>query len=208
MTQVAFNNDPGLKQALLTSIAQHRAADKLLSGAYHDPETGAVCAVGCNIAAVREYTKTDTLEWGDHAGLGEAIGVPAILLRLQDYLFERLPIAERLEWPTKFAEAITPGADLSMVWPRFAVRLLDRRISAGQDKKGVIKVVRDLYARWIAGDRPTREEFLEARRAAYAAAAADAAADAAAYAAAAAAERKQQAADLIELLEAARGPAA
>ena len=180
MTMLAWNSDPKLKAAILRSIARHRRADTLRAGAYHNATTGAVCAVGCNVDAVRRYIKRDDLAWDDHAGLSRAIGMPIILLQLQDRLFERMINGDRLGWPGRFARAIEPGADLSRAWARFAVKMLTR-VAARRDPGGVVKRVRDLYSVEVAGGSVSRTEWSAAADAAAAAAAA-----AASYAAAAA----------------------
>lgn len=133
-------------------------------------------------------------------------------------------------FPEKFIEAIPVGADLSMVWPKFAHWLLMdpehgvHRFPTGDRSRTAIQSVGDLYARWIAGESPTKEAWRPAWDAAWRArtTAAETAGWAAGYivdgsglqavhatTAAAAATlsadaRKQQAEKLIELLKEAR----
>jgi hypothetical protein len=119
--------------------------------------------------------------------------------------------------------SLTLDANFSIVWPRFAIRLLSRLITNRCDYSGVVSRVRDLYQRSVDGNPPTAEEWAEAAYAAHAAARAAAAAHAAttdavanaafaaahvsasasaARAAARAAEYRCQADDLAELLSA------
>ena len=147
-----------------------------------------------------------------------------LIARLEDGIFERLPKELARQWPERFLSAIKPGADLSLVWAKFAAwMLLDEkdgviRFAKHEQTIASIKCVGALYQRWAAGDKPATTEWESARyltgaaraAAAYAASAAayaDAYADAAAaYAADAVGRSKhyQKMADkLIELLKAA-----
>jgi hypothetical protein len=57
------------------------------------------------------------------------------------------------------------------VWPHHALRMLDSTLplANGEQTRAVINQVADLYRRWIAGNKPNREEWVKARCAAYAA---------------------------------------
>lgn len=56
-----------------------------------------------------------------HAQLAHALNIPEELAHLEDAIFEGLRGARIASWPTEFAEAIHPGADLSLVWPSFVL---------------------------------------------------------------------------------------
>ena len=178
---LAYHNDPAIKAKYLTRVQAHRAADSLIQGTGW--EDGKGCAVGC------------TLEAYDHARYPIELGIPLHLAHLEDRLFELQSREDAMAWPERFLAAIRPGADLSGVWPKFAVWMLVdethgviRHAAGSPDAETAIRRVADL---WRNGGTP--EEFRQARAyaadAAYAAYAADAyaAAAAAAYAAAAAA---------------------
>ncbi|MGK4456099.1 hypothetical protein, partial [Klebsiella pneumoniae] len=65
-------------------------------------------------------------------------------------------------------EAIPVGADLSMVWPRQAIYLLDQ--VEQYDESGCCKAVKDLYSRLIRGETVYKNEWVaaaDAARAAY-----------------------------------------
>ncbi|MFN2388029.1 MAG: hypothetical protein ABR575_00260 [Actinomycetota bacterium] len=86
-----------------------------------------------------------------------------------------MPLARAIEgWPEEFLRAIPVGADLSLVWPRFALWLLTdpewgaSRHARGRTK-GVLARVVALYERWSSGDKPSRQEWISAAYAAYAA---------------------------------------
>jgi hypothetical protein len=90
------------------------------------------------------------------------------------------------KWPALFLSAIRVGADLLLVWPRFAIWLLvDKRTGviryAKNDRqRAAIQRVAELYGWVIAGETVAESDWRAASAAAAAAAAdADAAADAA-----------------------------
>jgi hypothetical protein len=187
MPLVAFHNDPAIKAKYLARVRQHREADHLIKGTGW--EYGKGCAIGC------------TLEAYDHSRYPIELGIPEIIARLEDRIFEGLPNEKAMAWPERVLEAIRPGADLNGIWPKFAVWLMvDERhgvIRFAGDREGVraaILGVADLYkSGW-----PTAPRAAAAAHAAYAAYAA------AAYAAAGARATYEAMADkLIKLLAAA-----
>src|SRR5690349_7382454 len=117
----AFNNDDGLKRFVLDQLAAHREADRLVKGTYW--EDGKGCAVGCTLEAVR-LRCGKKIEHGRHALYEPELGIPQALARLEDRIFENLPNEHSQRWPERFISAIAPGADLTLVWPRFALWLL------------------------------------------------------------------------------------
>lgn len=115
----AFHGDPAIKQKYLDRVAAHRANDELVRGHYWEQDKNGVfrgCAVGCTL----EYVGFDL-----HATYEKELGIPTMLARAEDSIFEHLPIeSEWLAWPTEFLEAIPVGADLSLVWPRLLIWIL------------------------------------------------------------------------------------
>lgn len=162
----AFHDSQELKDHYLQRVRAHAAADRLIQGTGW--ENGRGCAVGC------------TLESYDHSRYPVELGIPRVLAHLEDRLFERLPKSEAMTWPERFLSVIQPGADLSMVWPRFAVWLLD--VELAKWRTFASDAVVRLYNRRIAGDEPSDQEWYQARAAADAAAASYASYAAAAYA--------------------------
>jgi hypothetical protein len=208
---VAYHNDRAIKEKYLSRVRAHRAADELVHGEYWKGGKG--CAVGC------------TIHSGNHAAYETKLGVPEVLARLEDAIFEHLPPPESLSWPDAFLSAIPVGADLSLVWPRFAAWLLvdseagvSRFAGDRADVRAAIEGVSALYLRWVeSGAQPPAEEFSEAARSAAEAAAKSEAAEAeAAWAAAEAAwevaeavwAARSAAAAAWEVAEAARSAAA
>ena len=198
---LAFTNTKVTKIELISSLERHAAADAFVKGQYWSDGKG--CAVGCSLHDFHERP-------GDHAAYEPLFGIPQVLARLEDGIFEGLPTDLAKEWPLRFARAVRPGADLSGVWPRFSVWLLTdseygvlRHAKTDATRK-VIQDVADGCKAGIDGRPLTRAEWVNLRNAdnvAYAASAASAAAFAA-FAAFAAA-RIAQADKLIELIEAA-----
>lgn len=114
------------KELLVADMIAHAEADRLLAGTYaedDDDDGFRGCAVGCSIYTINRLTGTDC-DYGDHAALAQAIGVPEALLRLQDSVFEGLAQAQRKKWPESFYRAIPEGADLRPALNRILVRML------------------------------------------------------------------------------------
>ena len=180
----AFHNNPAIKRKYLARVRRHRAADQLVKGKYW--ENGKGCAVGC------------TIHGSDHVAYEAELGIPRELAYLEDQVFENLPNALAQVWPARFLAACPVGADLSLVWPAFAVWLLTDPTTgtaslcnpAGRVASAAVAA---LFQRQLDGGTVAVHEWQVARHAAayaadaaYAAtatAAAYAAADAAAYAA-------------------------
>lgn len=110
MTLLAFHNDPEIKQKYLDRVQAHASADEIIKGRYW--EKGKGCAVGCIIHGC------------NHSAYETELGIPEKLAHLEDRIFEGLPLDLAKTWPNRFLQAIKPGADLSKVWPKFAIFLL------------------------------------------------------------------------------------
>ncbi len=174
----AFLDDPKLKEERIAQVRRHREADQLIKGTYW--EGGKGCAVGC------------TVHSGDHSAYETELGIPRVLARLEDRLFEGMPNEQAMMWPERFLSAIPVGADLSMVFPRWAHWMLTDFLGAIPDaindrNRSAVEGVSNLFFKIINGETVSHREWSVAADAAYAASAADAAYAAyAAYAAAAA----------------------
>ncbi len=201
---IAFHGDLAIKAKYLARVEAHQRADEIVAGQYW--ENGKGCAVGC------------TLHSGVHRDYETELGIPQVLARLEDRLFEGLYAGDpslAKAWPSRFLNAPKPGADLSMIWPKFAYWLLvDEkygviRFAKNERNREAIRGIGELYRQWCDGVKPATELWVKARTdayadadAAYAAYAADAYADA--YADAARHKARVRMADkLIELINAA-----
>ena len=139
---LAYNNNKKIKQEYLKRVKNHQKADELVHGRYWDGGKG--CAVGC------------TIHSSQHIRYETELGIPQVIAHLEDRIFEGLSLKASQQWPLKFLTVIKPGADLSMVWPRFCRWML------GDKKVGMIKYaatnnrvvaainqVLDIYDGWI-----------------------------------------------------------
>lgn len=178
---LAYHNDQAVKDFYLARIRTHAAADELIHGTYW--EDGKGCAVGC------------TVHSDSHAAYETELGIPRILARLEDGIFESLSNGRSKLWPEQFLDAIKPGADLSFVWPRFAVWLLTDKwhgvlqYAKTQKAKIAIQNVSDAYQSTMVEGQKKEIDWSKLR--------------AAADAAARIKHREAQADKLLELLRAA-----
>ena len=116
---LAYHNDPTIKSDILAQLAKHRAADELVQG-YGYWQDGKGCAVGC------------TLYSGDHMEYETRFGIPVMIARLEDCIFEWLPVEAARAWPERLMSSIAPGADLSRVGWQFLYWLLtDEQVNPG-----------------------------------------------------------------------------
>jgi hypothetical protein len=120
----AFHGDPAIKAKYIARVRQHRLAEHLTKGIGWEPETQRGCAIGC------------CLEAYDHSRYPIELGLPEWLARLEDAIFEGLPVAEAQAWPEAFLGAIHPGADLELVRHKLALRRIDRLIALQQSNLG------------------------------------------------------------------------
>lgn len=144
---LAYHNDPALKTATLDELYAHQEADRIVQGVYWDGKERRGCAVGC-------LTHDPD---GGHDLYPERWGIPTPLAYLEDEIFEALPAGEAKGWPLRFMSAIPVGADLSGVWPRFAIWLLTdpewgvEQTTDAEDVKWVCRLVADGYRKILAG---------------------------------------------------------
>ena len=171
----AFHGDKRIKAQYLARLRAHVAADEIIHGIYW--ENGKGCAVGC------------TIHSSSHRAYEVELGIPIMLARLEDRIFEGLDNSESKQFPLTFLSAIRPGADLSRVGWKFLYWLLTEELTSRYDPKvaEVIKRCANVLLPLTKGRMGDRREAIAARNAAYTAAA-ESAADAAVYAADAAAD--------------------
>ena len=99
---IAYHGRQADKDAILAQLAGHRAADELVQG-YGYWKDGKGCAVGC------------TIHSGDHMKYESQFGIPVAIARLEDRIFEELPVELARQWPERLMSTIQPGQDLSRV---------------------------------------------------------------------------------------------
>ena len=167
---LAFTGTSVTKPAILKQLRAHAKSDEIVKGQYW--KAGKGCAVGC------------TIHGSNHALYESHFGVPQMLARLEDCIFEGLPNAEAKKWPVRFMSAIQPGADLSRVgWQFLHWLLTDEKVNPGINHPLVCEAIRqcaDVLAPLTKG-KPTDKNAAEAAWSA--ADSAEAAADSAAWSA-------------------------
>ncbi len=189
---VAYHGKVEIRDLHVARIQEHRAAERLVQHyGYYNYASRKGCAVGCTLQ--RDLNGVDERGPSNHKEYETQLGIPQILARLEDGIFEGLPKDRAMSWPEEFLMAIQPGADLSGVWKQFAPWLLI------DEQHGVIKFAKTDAQReainrvaqlYLREEAVSPQEWRDAsaaadkeRRAAYAAAYDAAAYDAAAYAA-------------------------
>jgi len=153
----AYHGNAAIKAKYIARMKAHIAADELIQGTGF--ENGKGCAVGC------------TLDNYDHGRYPIELDAPEVLAYLQDAIFEGLPSDEAKAFPLAFLEAIKEGADLSLVWPKYAVWLLSDPIHGtfqycNESGKAATMQVVALYNRVIEGGSVGEDEWARAREAA------------------------------------------
>jgi hypothetical protein len=142
MTMLAFRNTTVTKPAIMRQLLAHAKADEFTKGTYWQDGKG--CAVGC------------TIHGNNHAEYESRFGIPQMLARLEDAIFEALPNAKAKKWPIQFMSAIKPGSDLSRVGWQFLYWLLtDETVNPGIDHPRVrdaIKQCADVLAPLTKGE--------------------------------------------------------
>ncbi len=103
---LAYHNDQAVKDKYLGRIVEHQKADHLVQG-YGYWQGGKGCAVGC------------TIHGSNHQAYETEMGIPEMLARLEDTIFEGLATNLAREWPARFLSAVRPGSDLSLVGYKF-----------------------------------------------------------------------------------------
>jgi hypothetical protein len=154
----AFNNDTELKNKLVEQVIWHREQDRIIAGTYGKfaDKNFKGCAVGCSLHSYGIINKIE-IDTSDHKSY-ELFGIPRLLAKLEDGIFEGLLEKEQKVWPEQFMQAINVGADLSTVWPKFAVWLLvDKKHGVIQYAKNDRQRVADLYKKG-----GTKKEFAAA----------------------------------------------
>ena len=151
---LAFTNTEYTHAETLAMMRAHAAADELVKGRYWQDGKG--CAVGC-------MTKSS-----DHALYEPMFGIPAMIAGLEDRIFEGLENGEAKAWPIQFLEVIRPGADLSLVAPKFMIWMLtdqEHGVVRFNDNVSIVNVAR-LWQRVVDGDMPTAGDWNAAESAA------------------------------------------
>jgi hypothetical protein len=167
---------------LAATVAEHIEADAVFQGRYWDEEDQKGCFIGCLVHADRP----DLIE--------ERYGIPVMITRIAEEIFEELPSAEAAQFFADFPAAINnDGKDLSRVGWRFLSQTLRDLPSTTAEAQTVVDLAIAGLDRLAKGEQwPTADAV---RDAAWAVANTAASARAAAWAASAAARAATWAAD-------------
>ncbi len=180
------------KSDFIREIKLHMDADNFIKGVYsvgEDYIKGKGCAVGCSIKSINKIKDT-CIDNADHKAYAESLGIPLWLAKMEDRIFEGLPLEESKLWPLRFSIAINVGADLSPILNNVLIFIVKSTLKYfdNVEYKNIKKIIDDLIVQ-LQAPNPDKEKLNKIGDAAYAAsAAAYATAASAAYAAAYAAD--------------------
>lgn len=150
-----------LLEKLIPLAEAHQAADEYVAGRYE--WNGGACAVGCTIrdAIKLDYLPAATTKPDDHAKIADATGLPEMLWRLADNIFEGLPRDERPAWTPRFLKAAAACQSAESVPARIMARLADRLAGDAmrEDVKAAARTVAALWRRRADGDDPAESEW-------------------------------------------------
>ena len=178
-TLLSFHGKQEIKNQKVNQLELHYQADEIIQGTYW--QNGKGCAVGCTVHSSK------------HKAYETEMGIPMILARLEDKIFEGLPNNKAKEFPLRFIKAIPIGVDLSNVWRKFMIWLLiDEKegviqYAKTEKSKKAIQDISDAFSVSLTQVVPY-EKWIKLRKDSAAYAAVDSAAADAAYAAVDAAE--------------------
>lgn len=151
---LAFKNKQSIKDKYIARVKAHYEADEIIKGIYW--ENGKGCAVGC------------TIEGSDHSKYEKELGIPEILARLEDGLFEEMSNEEAKSFPLRFLEAIPVGADLSLVFAKLVIWEWEdkeyglkniKEISDDKELCDCCESVVTLYKKVLNGEKVETEEW-------------------------------------------------
>jgi hypothetical protein len=118
----SYNNDPKLKEQLVSAMIADKKAEKLVQGQFYENNKG--CNIGCaefELSQIigEEFTNTR------HQYLSENLQIPEFLLYLADTIFENLPHEESQKWAgADFWQAIPVGKDLTLLENKIKIEIL------------------------------------------------------------------------------------
>lgn len=101
MIMIAFHNDPAIKARCIARIQAHRRVGNLIQRCGW--KNGRGSPVGCTLDAL------------DYVRYQAEFGIPEVLARLEDVIFDGLPARAAMSWPDQFLKAVPVGGDLSRV---------------------------------------------------------------------------------------------
>lgn len=127
---LTYRSDTEFKKRFVKEVVWHRKTDAIVQGTYGSQNghwTG--CAVGCSLRSLDKIEGNALLEeYNDHPRF-ESEGLwPEWLARLEDTIFEGLPVELAKTWPERLAKAVPVGVDITPVKWEFSAFLLKENI--------------------------------------------------------------------------------
>ena len=127
----SYLGDKKLKTKFVAEIKKHLKADAVEQGHY-GKENGhwKGCAVACSVRSMCAIKgeKLQTIN-GDHKRYEIDLGIPEWLARLEDTIFEGLPVEESKKWVLDFAQAVPIGKNLESIKWKFCAFILKENIN-------------------------------------------------------------------------------
>ena len=126
----SFLGSTKLKTQMVAEIEKHRKADMIVQGTYGEQNGHwKGCAVGCSLRSLAIIKGEDLVEsYNQHSRYETDLGIPEWLARLEDTLFEGLPVEDAKKWPSQFIKAVPVGVDLEPVKWKFGAYLMKENI--------------------------------------------------------------------------------
>ena len=162
-TMLAWHGEPGLKQAAMERLREHRRMDELIQGSYF-PGNGKGCHLGCLTHSNRNAHELAARLFGIEERIGYWL----------EAVFEGLPTNECADWVLASTDSIPVGADMSICHHHFGAWLLGESglLTITNMNRDAIGAVQQLHARAVAGEIVTPEQWSAAESAAWSARAA------------------------------------
>jgi hypothetical protein len=130
---LSYHNDPAVKAWHVEQARYHYEMDMLRAGTYGISGNGYFkgCSVGC---MAHDIDPKALDNW--HEIVAKHAGWPKWLVRLNDSIFEGLPLGKREYFHVDLREAIPVGVDLEIVRHKLALRRIDRLIELQKSNRG------------------------------------------------------------------------
>jgi hypothetical protein len=118
------------KSEFVAELKAHQAHDDFIRGTYWNAEQRKGCAVGCSIESVSRLKGLGLTKFSNHGHYPALLGIPEWLARVEDSIFEHIPVERSKTWPVEFADAINEGAPLEKIQTPFLIMLLEHSLAS------------------------------------------------------------------------------
>lgn len=151
----AFGGQTGRKAEALALAQAHQDFDAVVQGQYWEHGSAWTfgksggCSVGCLTHATNAH--------GDFVPL---YGIPASVAKLSDDIFESLIREESKSFPVRFISAIPVGADLTGVYTKLRLHILERWYERNPEQEGVYRLLVKDIPGWNASNADTSTHWM------------------------------------------------